>query len=261
MPPKLWSQAKIKIKEKELCLLIFPCLPICSDAHSCPTLCNLTDHSPPGSSAHGILLATILELCAISFFRESSQPKDRTWVSYGSCTGRWIFFLTIVHLYIPGLQNKAEMWVLMLDTRQTVTKTSNNLKNWSKIKTPLLPSMKKPKPYCKCEMKDRYEQRVKYFTKNNRIALGVFRGLVLGLWWRPVSTDAWVPYIKTLVQPSEPMIKFNITFFSIKSEAMRHCGPPHGKQHEANRNHLGLFPAKAGKECSQSLTSIYGMKD
>ena len=59
------------------------------------------------------------------------------------------------------------------------------------------------------------------------------------------------------------MIKFSITSFSIKSEAMRPCGPPHGKQHEAYTNHLGLVPAKGGKECSQTLelTSIYGVKD
>ena len=35
------------------------------------------DYSPPGSSAHGILQATILEWVAIPFFRGSSQPRDR----------------------------------------------------------------------------------------------------------------------------------------------------------------------------------------
>ena len=40
------------------------------------------DCSPPGSSVHGILQAGILELVAISFSRESSQPRDWTWVSY-----------------------------------------------------------------------------------------------------------------------------------------------------------------------------------
>ena len=50
-------------------------------AQSCPTLCNPTDCSPPGSSVHGILQARILEWIAICFFRGSSQPRDRTWVS------------------------------------------------------------------------------------------------------------------------------------------------------------------------------------
>ena len=34
---------------------------------SCPTLCDPTDCSPPGSSVHGILQARILEWVAISF--------------------------------------------------------------------------------------------------------------------------------------------------------------------------------------------------
>ena len=50
-------------------------------AQSCPTLCDPVDCSPPGSSAHGILQARILEWVAISFSRGSSQLKDWTQVS------------------------------------------------------------------------------------------------------------------------------------------------------------------------------------
>ena len=50
-------------------------------AQSCLTLCNPMDCSPPGSSVHGILQARILEWVAISFSRESSEPRDRTQVS------------------------------------------------------------------------------------------------------------------------------------------------------------------------------------
>ena len=39
---------------------------------SCPTLCDPTDYSLPGSSVHGILQARILEWVAISFSRGSS---------------------------------------------------------------------------------------------------------------------------------------------------------------------------------------------
>ena len=39
------------------------------------------DYSPPGSSVHGILQATVLEWVAILFSRESSQPRDQTQVS------------------------------------------------------------------------------------------------------------------------------------------------------------------------------------
>ena len=45
------------------------------------TLCDPIGHSPPGSSAHGILQARILEWVAIPFFRGSSQPRDWNWVS------------------------------------------------------------------------------------------------------------------------------------------------------------------------------------
>ena len=48
---------------------------------SCPTLCDLTDYSPPGSSVHGILQARILEWVAIPFSRVSSPPRDQTQVS------------------------------------------------------------------------------------------------------------------------------------------------------------------------------------
>ena len=51
----------------------------------CPTLCHPVDHSPPGSSIHGISQERTLEWAVISFFRGSYQPKDRTCIS---CIGR-----------------------------------------------------------------------------------------------------------------------------------------------------------------------------
>ena len=48
---------------------------------SCPTLCNPTDCSLPGSSIRGIFQARILEWVAISLSRGSSWPRDRTPVS------------------------------------------------------------------------------------------------------------------------------------------------------------------------------------
>ena len=41
---------------------------------------------------HGILQARILESVAIPFSRGSSQPRDRTHVSYVSCIGRWVVY-------------------------------------------------------------------------------------------------------------------------------------------------------------------------
>ena len=52
-----------------------------SVAQSCPTLWDSMSCIPAGSSGHGILQARILEWVAISFFRGSSRPRDRTHVS------------------------------------------------------------------------------------------------------------------------------------------------------------------------------------
>ena len=50
-------------------------------AQSCPALGEPVDCSPPGSSVHGILQATILEWVAMPSSRGSSQPRDHTQVS------------------------------------------------------------------------------------------------------------------------------------------------------------------------------------
>ena len=47
-------------------------------AQSCLTLCDPMDSSLPGSSAHGIFQARMLEWVAISYSRASSQSRDRT---------------------------------------------------------------------------------------------------------------------------------------------------------------------------------------
>ena len=57
----------------------------------CPTLCNPVDHSPPGSSVHGILQARLLECVALPFSRGSSWPRGRAYVSCHSCTAGRFF--------------------------------------------------------------------------------------------------------------------------------------------------------------------------
>ena len=59
-------------------------------AQSCLTLCNPMDYSPAGSSVHGIPQARILEWVSTSYAKGSSKPKDRTCVSYVSCTDRQV---------------------------------------------------------------------------------------------------------------------------------------------------------------------------
>ena len=48
---------------------------------SCPTPCDLMNHSLPGSSVHRILQARILEWVAISFSKGSSWCRNQTQVS------------------------------------------------------------------------------------------------------------------------------------------------------------------------------------
>ena len=48
---------------------------------SCPASCNYTEHSPPGSSVHGILQARILEWVVMPSFKGSSQPRNCTCIS------------------------------------------------------------------------------------------------------------------------------------------------------------------------------------
>ena len=55
-------------------------------AQSCPTLCDPMDCSIPGSSAHGIFQARILEWVAISFSRGSSGLRD--WARVSSIADR-----------------------------------------------------------------------------------------------------------------------------------------------------------------------------
>ena len=56
---------------------------------SCLTICDPMDCGPPNFSAHEISWARILEWVAISFFRGSSPPRNRTCVS---CVGRQILY-------------------------------------------------------------------------------------------------------------------------------------------------------------------------
>ena len=63
---------------------IVPCVHAKS-LQSCPALCDPVDLSPLGSSVHGILQARILEWTAMPSSRRSSRPKDRSFISCGSC--------------------------------------------------------------------------------------------------------------------------------------------------------------------------------
>ena len=76
---------------------------------SCPTLCHPMDCSPPGSSVHEIFQARILEWVAIAFSKGSSQPRNRTWVSYTA--GRF-FTSWPTREALTGIQIKYEGYTL-----------------------------------------------------------------------------------------------------------------------------------------------------
>ena len=73
-------------------IYIMVCVHAQSLRQSCLTLCDPMDYSLPGSSIHGISQARILGWVAISSCRGSSQPKDRTCVSWVFCIGMWILY-------------------------------------------------------------------------------------------------------------------------------------------------------------------------
>ena len=67
--------------------LILKCIPIyiAADAkslQSCPTLCDPTDGSPPGSTVPGILQARILEWVATIYIRRRQVLFDSTYTRY-----------------------------------------------------------------------------------------------------------------------------------------------------------------------------------
>ena len=59
---------------------------------SCPTVWDLLDCSPPGSSVHRVLQARILEGVAMSSLRGSSRPGDGIQVFYSCCIGRRVLY-------------------------------------------------------------------------------------------------------------------------------------------------------------------------
>ena len=88
---------------------------------SCLTFCSPVDCSLPVSPVHGILQARLLEGVAMPSSRGSSQPRDRTCISYVSCIGRWVLNHKH-HLGSPmikmGLFNI--LWVLLRDGQSGV---------------------------------------------------------------------------------------------------------------------------------------------
>ena len=58
---------KMRERKREKVHLLLAAVVAAKSLQSCPTLCDLTDGSPPGSPVPGILQARILEWVAFSF--------------------------------------------------------------------------------------------------------------------------------------------------------------------------------------------------
>ena len=85
----------------------------------CPTLCDLMDCSPPGSSVYGILQARILEWVAMASSRGSFRPRDQTCVSCVSCiAGR---FFTAEPLGKPQIPETVSIFIPTLQLRKIRT--------------------------------------------------------------------------------------------------------------------------------------------
>ena len=84
---------------------------MCSVTQLCLTLCGPADCSLPGSSAHGIFQARILDRDAISYSRKSSRLRDQIRVSY---IARGILY----HLATPlaFLKSQIDIWVCIKGT-------------------------------------------------------------------------------------------------------------------------------------------------
>ena len=95
-------------------------------------LCDPMDCSPPGSSVPGISQARILEWIAISFFRESSWPRDQTQVS--CILGRLFTIWATRKVWLPNLhlQHKPDSQFpgLELSARYQLAIWSTSPSNW-----------------------------------------------------------------------------------------------------------------------------------
>ena len=89
----LWISAPQSNHFKQV--LLFLLMRVYSITQLCLTLCDpMNWGSPmPGSSGYGTFQARIQEWVAISSFRGSSWPRDRTSVSCVFCIGKRIFYL------------------------------------------------------------------------------------------------------------------------------------------------------------------------
>ena len=100
-------------------------------AQSCPTLCDPMDCSLPGSLVHRIFQATVLEWVTISFSREYSQPRGRTWVSHTAGRRFTIWATRVQEIGIPDHLT----WLLrnLYADQEATDRTGHGTTDWFQI--------------------------------------------------------------------------------------------------------------------------------
>ena len=94
----------------------------------CPTLCNHMDCSPPGSSAHGILQARILEwVGSHSLPQGSSRPGDWTLVS--CIAGRFLYRMSHQGGSGQEMPISANLFLLALEVLATAVREEKEIKH------------------------------------------------------------------------------------------------------------------------------------
>ena len=125
-----------------ICIYIYNWITLCilETEHYKLTMCVLSHVqlfvtpwtcSSPGSSVHRIFQARILKWSAISSFRRSSWPRDRTHVSCVSCNGTWILY----HWAPLAAINGRVFWVMfyMLVRRGLLVTLRISTETWRKV--------------------------------------------------------------------------------------------------------------------------------
>ena len=125
-------------------------------AQSRPTLCNPTDHSPPGSSVHGILQARTLEWVTISFSKASSQPRNRS---------------QVFHI--------ADRLFTVWATREAPMGTKDVIKSRSRIRA--------PDNWDACEWNDFHEPRCLHLPTHRR----ALNALTWDTWFSLINSHLW----------------------------------------------------------------------
>ena len=110
---------------------------------SCPTLCDPTDYSPPGSSVHGILQARILEWVSMPSSRGSYPPSDQTRDSCSSFAvneffttkplGKPNFLATSILILVPLFTKNPDIGLIVAETISTVSKRTGKRLSFSHI--------------------------------------------------------------------------------------------------------------------------------